>query len=109
MSRDRLVSEPSEFEQKIVALVEKLGEDIAALAGDGEEYEQGLGIAAVTLLDQASGFDDDDADSDLFLLVVNDDEDWDAEDEEDWFNMIDEAEEFERALDEDDDDYTPQV
>lgn len=83
MSRDRLEVEMTEFERKVVALIEQLGEEIAVLASDESEFEHGLGVAAVTLLDQAMNNDDEEYEDSW------DEDDWDDfedEDEEDLFD-----------------------
>lgn len=96
--RDKLVTEPSEFETKVEELVEQLGEEIAAIASDGEEFENGIAIAAIALLDLSLGNDDidDDLDDDLDPWNINNnDDEFDLDDDEEmgWFGT---------SLDEDD-------
>lgn len=78
------------FEAKVEALVEQLGEAIAAAASDGEEFANGLMQAAILLLDQGSvseviieevevedDLDDlDDLDDDFDPFSTDDDEAW---------------------------------
>lgn len=87
------MSDTTEFEQKVEALVEQLGEEIAAIASDGEEFENGIAIAAIALLDLSLGNDDidDDLDDDLDPWNIDsDDDEFDIDDDEDmgWFGSL---------------------
>lgn len=73
MSRGKLVGELTDFEEKVVNLVNTLAEQIASIATDGDEFANGISIAAITLLDQSVG------DSEIF----GDDEELD---EEEWLD-----------------------
>lgn len=106
------------FDEKVEALVEKLGEDIAAAASDGDEFANGLMNAAILLLDQGSvsevvieeleeedldefdPLDEDDDDDEVWfgsssLFDEDDEEDdeddslWDSEDEDEFRRQSD--------------------
>lgn len=72
----------SVFEGKVNELVEQLGKDIAQLSHDEVEYEDGITLAVMMLLDSIE-------DEPLPDFPLADEDDWDDDEDEYTYNLFD--------------------